>query len=78
MTPTNEPPNTEPLFRIGDAVTLTNEYGAVFAGKTVVGVEVWSWRPDEYRYFLSPTDTPWFSTPERLLDKAPATTVATA
>ena len=63
----------EPKFQIGDAVTFTNDYGVVFPGKTVIGVEVWSWQADEYRYFISPTDTPWFSAPERCL--APAGSV---
>jgi len=79
MTTTNQSPKRpagEPKFQVGDAVTFTNEYGVVFPGKTVTGIEVWESQPDVYRYFFSPTDTPWYSTRESLLAKAVASPAA--
>lgn len=55
-------------FKVGDAVTMTNDYGVVFEGKKVIGIA-----DDEFakengpRYFIAPTDTPWFSVHEKSL-----------
>ncbi|MDJ1632287.1 hypothetical protein [Rhizobium rhizogenes] len=49
---------TEAKFKIGDKVNFTNDYGVRFEGKTIIGSEDWGNGP---RYFLEPTDTPWFS-----------------
>ena len=61
-----------PKFKIGDAVTFTNDYGVVFKGKRIVGFEKWAdgTRPDEQRYFYAPSDSPWFSVPESALRAA--------
>lgn len=49
-------------FKLGDLVTFINDYGVKWPEKTVVGIEE---RPgEEPRYFLQPTDCPWFPTRE--------------
>jgi hypothetical protein len=56
-------PNTRDA--LGDAVTLVNDNGVVFPGKKIAGFDATSQDP---RYFIEPTDTPWFSFPESQLE----------
>lgn len=57
-------------FKVGDRVTFTNDYGVVFPGKTITEVKHF---PDDgifagqTRYFITPTDAPWFPVAERNL-----------
>lgn len=44
-------------FKIGQRVTFTNDYGAMFPGKTIVFIEIIDFRP---RYYVTPTDCPWY------------------
>jgi hypothetical protein len=61
----------EQLYKAGDAVTLVNSYGAVFTGKTIVSRDTDKlWEGREPRYFITPTDTPWFSFPQSELRPA--------
>jgi len=67
---------TTPLrFKIGDAVTFTNDYGVVFKGRKVTGY----FKPEAnddginsrlysygYRYFID-SDAPWMPTKESAL-----------
>lgn len=54
-------------FKVGDAVTYTNEYGVRFPGKTVKELDTSSANP---RYFITPTDAPWVSVLETELTHA--------
>ncbi len=53
-----------PKFKTGDKVTLVNDYGCVFIGKTIIGID-----PTRIGicYYLEPIETPWFAFPERNL-----------
>ncbi|MDM0036847.1 hypothetical protein QTI33_32255 [Variovorax sp. J22P271] len=53
-------------FAVGDAVTFTNPQGLVFPGKTIVSIDASAWARESGapRYFITPTDTPWYSFPE--------------
>lgn len=55
-------------FKPGDKVTFTNDQGCVFPGKTIVAYGTDDFAK-EYgpRYFITPTDTPWFSFHEKEL-----------
>lgn len=55
-------------FAPGDQVVFTNDYGVSFAGRRVVAIDD-SQFAKEYgpRYFVEPTDSPWFSKHERNL-----------
>lgn len=59
-----------PKFAVGDRVTMTNDYGAVFKGKTITEVEINSVRG--ITYYITPTDAPWFAVSERNLSKETA------
>ena len=54
-------------FQIGEKVNYTNSNGVFWGERTIIGVE--SWYGDDCRYFIDPTDTPWFSVDERNLSK---------
>lgn len=54
-------------FKTGDKVTMKNDNGVIFHGKEIVKVDSSSTEP---RYFITPTDTPWFSFHERNLEAA--------
>lgn len=43
-------------FNIGDKVDFVNDYGVLFEGKTITGVES---TDNGYKYQIEPTDTPW-------------------
>lgn len=51
----------EAQFKIGDEVTFTNDNGVVFKDKTVVGIERGFEPNSEPRYYIEPTDAPWYS-----------------
>ena len=53
-----------PKFNVGDKVDFTNDYGVLFADRTIIGIEYWPGYI-EPRYFKTPTDCPWYSSPER-------------
>lgn len=60
-----------PAFKVGDVVIYTNPQGVCFGRKTVVGTAP-AFEPEaaargEVRYYISPTDTPWFSVQESCL-----------
>jgi hypothetical protein len=51
-------------FKAGDRVTLVNDYGVEFSGKTILSAETATYGP---AYKIEPTDSPWFAVPERNL-----------
>jgi hypothetical protein len=53
-------------YKAGDVVTFINDYGVVFTGFKIIGIEKWE-GCDEFRYFVEPSDTPWYSHKESLL-----------
>jgi len=55
-----------PKYAIGDDVTFINDYGVVFTDRKIIGVEKWEGN-DEFRYFVEPSDSPWFSHKESTL-----------
>lgn len=52
-------------FAVGDLVSYVNDYGVKFPERRIVGSELVEGR--EPRYFLEPTDAPWFSVRESSL-----------
>src|SRR6185369_4450034 len=46
-----------PKFQPGDKVSLRNDQGCVFPGKTILSVTQWEGYSD-FRYFITPTDCP--------------------
>lgn len=65
---------TTAKFSVGDRVTYTNEFGVVFCGKVVTEVvhipddpEAHGTWAGQTRYYISPTDAPWFPVREREL-----------
>ncbi|MDD4969780.1 MAG: hypothetical protein PHT07_10175 [Paludibacter sp.] len=54
----------EPKYKIGDEVTYINDYCVNWGLRTITGMEQdkWGWK-----YFISPTDTPWFPVKEKNL-----------
>jgi len=40
-------------------VSLRNDQGCVFPGKTILSVTQWEGYSD-FRYFITPTDCPWY------------------
>lgn len=61
-----------PKFQIGDAVIFTNDYGVTYPGKTIAGIED---RTEKdflrgMRYFIEPTDAPWFPVLESNLKRS--------
>lgn len=53
----------------GTKVTFINDYGVSFPGKIIVGIDnSVTWKEHrQIRYFIAPTDTPWFSVNEKNL-----------
>ena len=45
-------------FSVGDKVILTNDFGVCWGVRTIIGLDIRSYRPT---YHIRPTDTPWFS-----------------
>ena len=58
---------TQQKFNIGEKVNYTNKQGISFGEKTIL--KVTSWYGDDYRYFIDPTDAPWFPVAEECLSK---------
>lgn len=60
-------------FQAGDKVTMINDAGIRFPGKTILKVDESefgkTWGP---RYFIAPIDTPWYSFKESNLQKESA------
>ena len=52
------------MFNVGHDVHVTNGYGIYLGEKKIVGTEE---SDGKTRYFLSPSDTPWFSHSESSL-----------
>lgn len=48
-------------FTVGQVVSVTNGYGVNIGIKTITGID------KDGRYFLSPTETPWYSWREEAL-----------
>jgi hypothetical protein len=58
-------------FKVGDVVEYTNEYGVHIGQRKISAIDdSTGWSDDEPRYFLTPTDTPWYSVRERSLHPA--------
>jgi len=53
-----------PKFKVGDKVDFVNDFGVVFPGHVVTGVEI---EYGKYVYNIEPTDTPWRPARERHL-----------
>ena len=49
------------MLSIGQVVQVTNGYGVDIGIKTIIGID------SAGRYYLTPTDTPWFSWHESAL-----------
>lgn len=54
----------EAKFKIGDKVIYKNSNGVVFGERVIIGLEQ---TKDEPKYFIEPTDTPWFAIRESQL-----------
>ena len=54
-------------FKVGDRVKYTNGNGVYIGEKTIT--KLGERRTGEPTYFIKPTDTPWFSVREELLEK---------
>ena len=52
-------------FKIGDKVNYTNCNGVNWGEKTIIGTDTRTGQPT---YYIAPTDTPWFSVREELLE----------
>ena len=52
-------------FKVGDPVVFTNDYGVVFAGKTICDIQMNDF--GEVSYLYTPTDSPWFYVREKNL-----------
>lgn len=55
-----------PKFKVGEKVHYNNGYGLYVGIKTVVEIEEWQ---TGFRYYIEPTDAPWYSVAERQLRK---------
>lgn len=56
---------TTAKYTVGDTVNYKNSNGVKFGKKTITGIHT---EPEkEVRYFITPTDTPWFPIPESQL-----------
>ena len=68
---TDSEPRVEPAFKVGDVVIYTNPQGVCFGKRTIVGTG-----PEfndeaaargAVRYYIEPTDTPWYPVRESCL-----------
>ncbi len=69
----------KPLFKEGDKVIFTNDYGVCFGEKTIIKCVSWFEHlksiglfreektnyPDRWAYFYTPSDSPWFPSDEK-------------
>jgi hypothetical protein len=51
-------------FKVGERVTMVNDYGAEFPGKIILSAEITTYG---LAYKIHPTDSPWYAVPERNL-----------
>ena len=49
--------NQVPIFKVGDKVDFTNDYGVCFPNRTIVGIDYWDGDPRP-RYFMQPSGNP--------------------
>jgi hypothetical protein len=63
----------EPRFQAGDVVHYTNPQGVEWGPRTVLSEDTSPDRPGypQRRYYLTPTDTPWYSVAEDCLSEPP-------
>ena len=57
----------ETKFKIGEIVNYTNGNGVHWGPRKIIGRE--TWYGNDVRYYIEPTDTPWFSVAERCFCK---------
>lgn len=50
-------------YKISDVVTFINSYGVNFGKKTITGLD----NRNGPTYYITPTDTPWYSVEEEYL-----------
>lgn len=55
-----------PLFNVGSKVIYTNPQGVFLGERTIVGIENED-SSKEPRYYIDPTDTPWYPVRESSL-----------
>lgn len=62
-----------PKYTVGQRVLYTNQQGVEIGIKTIVGIDKTDFpaRTGQPRYFIEPTDTPWYSVAEKCLAPAP-------
>ena len=58
--------NIKYKFKVGDRVKYTNGNGVYLGERTITQLDE---RSGEPTYFIKPTDSPWFSVREELLQK---------
>lgn len=51
-------------FKVGDRVTMVNDFGVEFPGKVILSAETTTYG---LAYKIKPTDSPWYAVPERNL-----------
>jgi hypothetical protein len=51
-------------FKPGDVVEYVNDYGVKIGLKTITELDSSIWTDPQPRYFITPTDTPWYSVKE--------------
>ncbi len=70
-TPTDTSKEARAKFKIDDVVEYINDNGVHIGQKKIVAIDdSKGWSDNEPRYFLAPTDTPWYSVRERYLHAA--------
>jgi hypothetical protein len=63
---------TRAKFKIGDVLDYINDYGVHIGRRKIAAIDdSKGWSDNEPRYFLTPTDTPWYSVRARCLHAAP-------
>ena len=68
---TESEPRIEPAFKVGDVVIYTNPQGVCFGKRTIVGTDpefkAEAAARGAVRYYIEPTDTPWYCVAESCL-----------
>ncbi len=60
-------------FKVRDVVEYINEHEVHIGRRRIAAIDdSKEWSDNEPRYFLAPTDTPWYSVRERYLHAAPS------
>ncbi|SMF88189.1 hypothetical protein SAMN05661091_4164 [Paenibacillus uliginis N3/975] len=58
----------EKQFELGDHVKYTNPNGVYIGVKKIIGYELWSGEHySDHRYYIEPSDTPWYPVSEESL-----------